>query len=382
MCLCYNQLMDVFEIREIISDNISNELQKIGFDDGYRFIAAKKFRYKNLKIYNLNPAQANIIKQTALTVGADCATHRDVITGNIEFSNVILGGSDSQLEKVSEKLKCQPFNLKKLGEIIDEFLSKKRHSTKLAGILNITQDSFSDGGKYFAPYKAKRHLMQLISDGADMIDIGAESTRPYSDPITPDIQIKRLRPILEFIQNENINIPISVDTRSSEVAEFALDMGANIINDVSGFDYDPNLVNIVAKYHAGIIIQHSQGNPQNMQNMPMYNDVMEEIWQSLKSKAEHAQSLGINNIILDPGIGFGKTTENNFEILNRIEEFYSLNLPIMVGVSRKSLLGVKGNDNDLKDTLSAAISYPLIQKKVDYLRVHNVKLHKQLLKLA
>ena len=374
--------MDVFEIREIVSENISDELQQIGFDDGYRFIAAKKFRYKNLKIYNLNPAQANIIKQTALTVGADCATHRDVITGNIETSNVILGGSYSQLEKISEKLKCQPFNLKILGEVIENHLSRKKQETKLAGILNVTPDSFSDGGKYFAPYKAKKHLMQLINEGADMIDIGAESTRPYSDPVTPEIQMKRLRPILEFIQNENINIPISIDTRSSEVAEFALSIGANIINDVSGLDYDPNIANIVAKYNAGIIIQHSQGNPQNMQNMPMYNNVVEDIWLNLKSKAEYAKSLGIKNIIIDPGIGFGKTRENNFEILDRIEEFYSLNLPVMVGVSRKTLLGIKGSDNELKDTLSASISYPLMQKKVDYLRVHNVKLHKQLLKLV
>ena len=367
-------------IKEITNKDIQTELQQIGFDEEYRYVASDKYKYKNFKIYNLTPAQANIIKQTALTIGADCATHKEVVRGNIDFSNAILGGSISQIKKISEKLKSQPFKLGEIGDNLYKQAVKERTTkTKIAGVLNITPDSFSDGGKYLEPKHAQEHLIQLIEDGADIIDIGAESTRPYSYPVPPEEQIERLKHILKFIQDENIKTPISIDTRSSVVAEYVLDNGVSIINDTSGFNFDRKIAEVTAKYNAGVILQHTKGMPENMQNMPFYLNVVEEIYLSLKNKIEYAKSLGINNIIADPGIGFGKTKDHNFEILDRIEEFYSLDCPIMIGISRKSFLGIKDNDNDLKDSLSLALSYPLIQKGVDYLRVHNVKLHKALL---
>lgn len=368
-----------FVIKQICTSDIEKELSYIGFDEGYRLVAADKFRYKNIKIYNLTSAQANIIKQTALTLGADCATHREVIRGGIDLSNVILGGSISQIKKISEKLKFQPFNLKTLGEELEKFLTNQNKETKIVGILNITPDSFSDGGKYFEPEDAQNKLLSLIADGADMIDIGAESTRPFSEAVPAKEQIERLKPILDFIAKENIQIPISIDTRSAEVAAFAMDNGAEIINDVSGFDYDKNMAKTVAKYGAGIIIQHSLGTPDVMQIKPKYENLIEDIFVSLKNKVEFAKEIGIKNIIADVGIGFGKTKSDNFEILNRIEEFYSLGVPVMAGVSRKSFLGVESDDNKLKDSLTAAVSYPLMQKNIDYLRVHNVKLHKIML---
>ena len=372
--------MKDFIIKELVNSDIQTELKRIGFDEVYCSKASDKFRYKNLKIFNLTPEQANILKQTALTVGADCGTHREVIRGKIEKSNVILGGSHSQLKKIAEKLKFQPFSLKKLGEHIDNQLTYQlKKQTKLVGILNITPDSFSDGGKYIEPIDAQNHLIEMIEDGADIIDIGAESTRPGANEIEPTEQIKRLKPILNFIQKENIKTPISIDTRSSIVADFVLNNGATIINDVSGFDYDTKLAEVVSKYNAGVIIQHSLGTPQYMQNNPKYEDVVEEVYLTLKNKIEYAENLGIKNIIADIGIGFGKTKADNYELLKRIEEFYSLNRPIMVGVSRKSLLGIKEDNNELKDALTLAISYPLLQKRIDYLRVHNVKLHKRLI---
>lgn len=374
--------MKTFLLKELVSDNIVSELRKIGFDSSYSSVAAGKFRYINIKIFDLTSAQANILKQTAISVGADCGTHRDVITGEMEKSNVILGGSFSQLKKICEKLKEQPFKLSLLAQDITSLLNQPSRKTKLVGVLNITDNSFSDGGKYLEPIEAQKHLIELIEDGADIIDIGAESTKPYSEPVAPDTQIERLKPILEFIKNENVKIPISVDTRSSIVAEFVLNNGVSRINDVSGFDYDKKLPEVVAKYGSVAIIQHSKGTPETMQNHPHYYDTVEEIYISLKYKIDYAHSLGINNIIIDPGIGFGKTKEDNFELINRAEEFFSLDCPVMYGISRKSLLGVNEDDNQLKDSLSAAISYPLILKGVDYLRVHNVKLHKKLLELV
>lgn len=374
--------MENFKLKELVTQDIEHELEKIGFDSSYIKKAADKYRYKTIKIFDLSIAQANILKQTALTFGADCAVNREILTAKKLTTDTILGGSYSQLIKIAEKLKQQPFAMKVLSKNILELLINKPRTTKIVGILNVTPDSFSDGGLYTDIKSAQKHLISMINDGADVIDIGAESTRPYSEEVPAEEQIKRLTPILKFIKSENLKTLTSVDTRSSIVAEFALDNGVNIINDVSGFDYDSLMPKIISKYQAQVIIQHSQGLPNNMQNNPTYSDVVEEIYKSLQSKLNLATDAGIKNIILDVGIGFGKSQKDNFEILNRIEEFYSLNSPIMVGVSRKSLLGLSNSDdNTLKDSLTLAISYPLIQKGVDYLRVHNVKLHKMLYEL-
>ena len=372
--------MTDFVLKEFIGNNIEQELESIGFDKAYQSKAADKFRYKNIKIYSLSVAQANILKQTALIFGADCAVNREVITGRAEKSDVILCGSFSQLRKIAQKLQSQPFRLAKLGEDILSLLeTPKKKQTKLAGILNVTPDSFSDGGKYINSDDAIKHLAELIEDGADIIDIGAESTRPGALPVSANEQILRLKPILNFIQKENLKIPISIDTRSSEVADFALNTGASIINDVSGFDYDVRLADIISSYNAGVILQHSNGTPDVMQNNPVYANVMEDIYFSLKNKIEFAKSKNIQKIIIDPGIGFGKTKEDNLMILSRFQEFSTLGCPIMLGVSRKSVLGVMEDDNNLKDALTLAVSYPLMAAGVDYLRVHNIKLHKSLL---
>lgn len=366
--------MGNFVLKELVTSDIESELEKIGFDIAYRAKASDKFRYKTLKIFDLTLPQANILKQTALTFGADCGVHREVLTSKIDKTDVILGGSYSQLKKICDKLKQQPFSLKILAENIESQLEKAERKTKLVGILNITPDSFSDGGKYFDSEDAIKQLNKLIEDGADVIDIGAESTKPGAKSISAEIQIERLKPIFKNIPN----IPISVDTRSSEVAKFALENGASIINDVSGMNFDSKMADIVADYNATLVIQHSTG---DAGNIIQYRDVVEEVYLSLLNKLQLAQEKGVKNIILDVGIGFGKSREDNFELLNRFDEFHSLNLPLMLGISRKSFLGIKNNDNELKDSLTLALSYPLINK-VDYLRVHNVKLHKQLLSSA
>ena len=307
-----------------------------------------------------------------MSLGADCAVHRDVLTSSVDKTDVIIGGSVSQLKKICEKLKQQPFSMKILAENILSQLETEQRKTKLVGILNITPDSFSDGGKYLDISDAKKQFYQLIEDGADIIDIGAESTKPNSIPVDVKMQIERLKPLLLDLPD----FPVSIDTRSSEVAKFALDCGVKIINDVSGMDFDSKMIDVVASYNATIVIQHSTA---KTEEVLVYKDVVEEVYKSLLNKINLAESKGVNNIILDVGIGFGKSKDNNLELLDRIEEFYTLNKPVMVGVSRKSFLGVKIEDNNLKDSLTLAVSYPLIKKNVDYLRVHNVKLHKQLL---
>lgn len=372
--------MHDFLIKEISNSDVEKELIQIGFDKTYTNKAKNKFEYKNFKIFDLNCAQANILKQTALTVGADCGTHREVITGKIEKSCVILGGSISQLQKIGQKLQFQPFGLKHLGEKLQS-INKLKYpkQTQIMGVLNITTNSFSDGGDFLDFENAKKHLNQLIIDGADIIDIGAESTKPYSKPISSEEQLKRLVPILEYIKLKEIKTPISIDTRNAEVAQKCIDFGVSIINDVSGFDFDKKMADVIANNpQIKIILQHSQGTPETMQDAPHYENLMDEIFINLKTKIDFALSKGIKkeNIIIDPGIGFGKTKAHNMEILKRWQELKTFGCPILIGLSRKSLLGMPEATNEEKDIYTLALDSVLITQKIDYIRVHNVKLHK------
>lgn len=376
--------MHDFLIKEIHNTDIKQELLNIGFDKGYSRFATSKYNYVNLKIFDLSVPQANILKQSALSVGADCATHRDVITGKAELTACLLGGSLSQIDKIAKKIKGQPFGLKDLSEQLLNFISKKEKpsKTKLMGVLNLTENSFSDGGLYYEYDDAIKHLKKLIKDGADIIDIGAESTKPYSEPVEVEEQLDKLLPILKYVEEKKIETPISIDTRSSKVARICIQYGAKIINDVSGFDYDEQMIDVIAQNsHVKIIIQHSLGTPENMQENPTYSNLMDEIYCSLHNKVQLALSRGIKkeNIIIDPGIGFGKTRKDNFEILKRWQELKGIGCPVLIGVSRKSLLNMPKSTNEEKDIYTLALDSILISQKVDYLRVHNVKLHKNFL---
>lgn len=377
--------MDKFIIKELRANDLLKELNDIGFDKSYAGNVTGKYKYKNLKIFDLTSAQANVLKQTALSVGADCATPKGVVSGDVNNADCILGGSISQLSKIAVKLGLQPFGLRKLSRKIEEFINEtdvnNAGSTKIMGILNVTDNSFSDGGLYLDYDSAVERLNKLLDDGADMIDIGAESTKPYSEPVSAELQIERLIPILDYISDNNIDVPVSIDTRSAEVASKCLDAGATAINDVSGLSFDINMAKVIADYNCPVVIQHSKGTPDIMQNNPQYENLMDEIYLDLQGKIDFAIKKGIdkNNIIVDPGIGFGKTREQNFEILRRIEELKGLGCPVLLGLSRKSLLNMPDADNETKDIFTLALNTIAIENKADIIRVHNVSLHKQLL---
>lgn len=386
--------MNDFILKDINS-NLENELEQIGFDKTYLHKAVDKFRFKNIKIFDLTIPQANILKQTAISVGADCAVHRETITSKIDKTDCILGGSFSQLKKIALKLRKQPFKLSILADLIEENLDFKLKSIQIketmfdftrpyiVGILNLTQNSFSDGGEFFEFEKATKHLLKMVEDGADIIELGAESTKPFSTEVSAQNQLEKLLPVLNFVKENGIKIPISIDTRSSEVAKKCIKAGADIINDVSGLENDYEMAKTIAEFNIPIIIQHSKGTPENMQINPSYENLMDEIFLALKQKTDFALKSGIksNNIIIDAGIGFGKTKEQNFEIIQRIDELFALNYPIMLGVSRKGLLNMPDALNETKDIFTLALNSTIIDKKVNFIRVHNVKLHKDLLSL-
>lgn len=255
--------------------------------------------------------------------------------------------------------------------------------TIIMGVLNVTPDSFSDGGEHFSVDDAVKHAFSMEKNGADIIDIGGESTRPGATSISVKEEMDRIIPVIEQIIGE-ISVPISIDTYKSEIAKNALDLGVDMINDISALQVDKNLAGIVAEYEVPICLMHMKGNPKSMQINPVYDDVVKEIYDFLKERAEFALFCNIKkeNIIVDPGIGFGKRTggeiEDNCEILRRLYELKDLGFPIMVGASRKKfIVNVCGDDDPLpvSDRLegSLAAACLAVANGADIVRVHDVK---------
>ncbi len=257
--------------------------------------------------------------------------------------------------------------------------------TRIMGILNVTPDSFSDGGKHFDKDSAIRHAIQMAEDGADIIDIGGESTRPGSDAVDAEEEIKRTMPVIEALAKK-ISLPISIDTYKSEVSRKALEAGASIVNDISGLRFDPRMPDVIAKYKAPVVIMHIKGAPKNMQQNPEYEALIPEIMDYLRESIAIAVRAGIHEdkIIIDPGIGFGKTLEHNLEIINNLHEFKLLGKPVLIGPSRKSFIGKifdnAPTDERLEGTAAAvAIS---ILKGADIIRVHDVKYMARVAKIS
>ena len=270
-------------------------------------------------------------------------------------------------------------NVLKIGKKTFE-LDKR---TVITGILNVTPDSFSDGGKYLSVDKAVKHALSMEKQGADIIDIGGESTRPGAKAITLDEEMRRVIPVIEELVRKT-NVPISIDTYKSELAEKALDAGACMVNDVTALQGDKHLVNIIAEYEVPICLMHMKGNPRNMQTNPIYDDIMEEICSFLKERAELAMSYDVKkkNIIVDPGIGFGKRTgrgvEGNCKILHHLSELKTLGFPVLVGASRKTFIGnVCGGKELLPATErlegSLAAACLAAYNGANIIRVHDVK---------
>jgi len=210
--------------------------------------------------------------------------------------------------------------------------------THLMGVLNVTPDSFSDGGRFLSPDAAVRRGLELAADGADFIDVGGESTRPGSGAVPPDEQIRRVVPVIRSLADRT-DVPLSVDTSDAEVASAALDAGASIVNDVSGFTADPAMPGVAASHGASAVLMHMRGTPATMQENPEYGDLMNDIISFLRTAVAVARSAGVEQIMVDPGIGFGKTTAHNLEILRRLGDMAGLGLPVLVGPSRKSFIG-------------------------------------------
>ncbi len=256
----------------------------------------------------------------------------------------------------------------------------------LVGVLNVTPDSFSDGGDFLDPDGAAAHAAAMLDEGARIIDVGGESTRPGSDRVTPEEETRRVVPVVERIVAERPAAIVSIDTYRAGIAEAALEAGARVVNDVSALRGDPRMAGVVADARCPVILMHMLGEPKTMQRDPRYDDVVREVRGFLAERAEHAVASGVReeNVILDPGIGFGKTLEHNLALLNNLDSIVELGFPVLVGASRKSFIGRLTGVEEARERLFGTVATTVLayERGATFFRVHDVRANREALEVA
>ncbi|MBC8018927.1 MAG: dihydropteroate synthase [Verrucomicrobia bacterium] len=366
------------------------ELLRIKVDSAGIAMMATKMLTRCVKLRGLQCRQANILKQEMLALGGDAAVARGTVACSIDSTDVILIGTDKQLHKLCNKLAPQPFGLPALAAELTLILSHAAHRPQswktaqrdlslerplIMGILNVTPDSFSDGNLFIDPQRAIDRALELAEEGADIIDIGGESTRPGAPAVTADDELKRVVPVISGLAGK-VRCALSIDTWKSSVAQAAIAAGAEIINDISGFTFDRQMAAVAALSGAGVVLMHTRGTPQLMQTNTVYADLTGEIIQSLLHSVTLAEEAGIDRqrLAVDPGIGFGKGAGHNLEILCRLREFTSLGLPVLAGPSRKSFIGRTLNRETGERLHGTAACVALaVANGAAILRVHDVR---------
>ena len=342
-----------------------------------------------LHIQGLTGEQAAVVNDAVRGAGGGIAID---LRGTPAGTDVALTGPGDRLRGISSILASAPPVHQNLSQKIQSFLDNYRRSdykiicrgrvldlgsrTHIMGILNVTPDSFTDGGRYLDTDAAVRHARDMAAGGADIIDIGGESTRPGSEPVTEDEELARVIPVISLLAKE-IETPLSVDTYKSRVAEKALQAGASLVNDISGLRFSPDMAKVVADHGAALAIMHIKGTPRNMQKDPVYADVVSEVMAYLDEGIELAVQAGVDReqVLIDPGIGFGKTLAHNLMLLDRLNEFRALGRPILLGTSRKSFIAAVLGDQSLDArTEGTAATVALgIERGARVLRVHDVR---------
>jgi len=351
-------------------------VETVGVYNDVKEIMAEKALFRVLEIEEVSSPAANIIKQVAISRGSDAVVHRDVVAGDIEKSKVLLPGTIRELKLISEELMKQPFGLPEVANRILQILKNEDSLPvfSVMGVLNVTPDSFSDGGDYFNEQEARVRFGEIEKERADIIDVGAESSRPGSARLDVQEELNRLERVFPLFKKTSI--AISIDTYKSKVAEVALSKGATIVNDISALRMDKEMIDVIRDYNARVVLMHMKGLPETMQQEPYYDDVLKEIGEFFEERVDFCLSHGISEdkIILDPGIGFGKRQEDNLTILSKLEEFTSYGFPILIGTSRKSFIG-RITGTDVKNRLDASIATAVYSylKGVSIFRVHDVR---------
>lgn len=375
------------------------ELELVGADPGTWGRLARKSSVSVYSVSRMPYAAANILKQCMLSGGADAIVAHDSVSCGAGTTRALVVGTPKHILQGCGSLRGQPFGLSELSLIIERALMNPpplpasisagrktldfSNGPLIMGILNVTPDSFSDGGRYLDRECALEHARQMVLQGADIIDIGAESTRPGAEPVPSALQISRLLAVVPELA-ESIEAVLSVDTTSAEVARAAIDAGAEMLNDVTALS-DPEMAETAARTGVPIILMHMKGTPRTMQQKPSYDDVMEEVYGFLEERVRLAEDSGVprDRIIVDPGIGFGKRHEDNLMLVSRVAEFRWLGCRVMLGHSRKSFLGeITGLDRPSDRDAGTHAVTALSSGCADIFRVHDVEGTGQVLRVA
>lgn len=366
-----------------ISINDAKKLfTQLDCDKGGISILSKKAKLHSLYIKQMHVGAANILKQDALSIGADLAVPTGVITAKEKYVDGILLGTTKHFELLARKELAQPFGLKDLAKSLKEYIKEHKYKTKIMGVLNANEDSFFKDSR-FSSKQASQKIESMIEDGANIIDIGAVSSRPGSIPVEPKVELERLKDIVDTIYENKYyeKVDFSIDSYEPLVIDYVLNKGFKIVNDITGLAND-EVCKISASYNAQVVIMHMQNDPKTMQKNPEYKNIILDLDEYFKMQIQKAKSFGIDDIVLDVGIGFGKTLEHNLILLNDLEHFKHFGYELLIGASRKSMIDMitpSSIEQRLPGTL--AIHLESIKNGASIIRCHDVKEHYQAIKV-
>ena len=366
-----------------ISINDTKEFYKnLDCDISGATILSKKSKIHTLYIKNIHVGAANILKQDALSIGADLAVPSGVIIAKDKYVDAVLIGTTKHFETLARKELAQPFGLKNLAKALKDYVKEHDFKTKIMGVLNANEDSFYKNSR-FDNSQASFLIEKMIEDGANIIDIGAVSSKPGSIAVSADIELERIKEIVDTIYKSKYyeKVDFSIDSYSPKVIDYVLNHGFKIVNDITGLQ-DDEVCKITASYNATVVIMHMQNNPSNMQEEPFYENVILEIDEFFVNQINKAKDFGIKDIVLDVGIGFGKTLEHNLILLKNLEHFCHFGHELLIGASRKSMIDKivpSLTEDRLPGTL--AIHLESIRNGASIIRAHDVKEHFQAIKV-
>lgn len=356
--------------------------ENLGCDKGGIEILSKKSKLHTLYIKDLHVGAANILKQDALSIGADLAVPSGVIVARDKYVDAVLIGTTKHFEVLSRKELAQPFGLKELAKTLKDYVKEQNFKTKIMGVLNANEDSFFKNSR-FDNSSASIKIEKMIEDGANIIDIGAVSSRPGSLAVSEDVELERVKDIVQTIYKNKYyeKVDFSIDSYAPKVIDYVLNHGFKIVNDITGLEND-EVCKIASKYNAQVVIMHMQNNQTNMQENPTYENVILDIDTYLKNQIEKAKSFGIDDIVLDVGIGFGKTLEHNLLLLKNLEHFKHFGYELLIGASRKSMINMI-TPTEVVDRLPGTLAIHLesIRYGASIIRCHDVKEHYQAIKV-
>ncbi|HYB63427.1 MAG TPA: dihydropteroate synthase [Thermoplasmata archaeon] len=370
---------------------VAREVERTESDPEGVAIMTRKGRIYPVRLDGVSLKAAPLLKQETLSVGADSAHARGIADHSVASTSVVILATWGQYQRLLPKLRRQPFRLAEAAAEIDRalraYLSRTPRTIsgphrsfvlgdrpRVLGVVNVTPDSFFDGGQHFDPPAAIAHAERLAAEGASMIDIGGESSRPGATPISPEAEWARIGPVLTGLAGR-LSVPLSVDTRHAEVAAKAIDAGADLVNDIEGLRSEA-MRRVVAKSGAAAIVMHMRGDPTTMQSDLVYADLRAEVFGALADATERAVADGVpaDKILIDPGLGFGKSAEQSLELLMHVGEFRSLGYPVVVGASRKSFLGWMLGTDDPAHRLEAGLAAAVVaaERGAALVRTHDV----------